>query len=511
IHFLPELTGNTHDIYYKKAGNEYIRQPELEKEEYDINRSDMTWYFDPIIKGSSVWTGPYQWKGEYYISYTKPVFDDGKIIAVVGMDYLKNVMDELLSGKQEYEKENKILINGTKIIYSLAEVSNEYIDEIINLSIKKVDFAQIKNKYIFISKLHNGWDYVNIIDRSEILSSLYYTLIYIALIALIIILIIVIFITEKISIILKPLDIITEKVKKINSENYSESLLIKTDDEIEIVSEALDKMKENLLFSMKTINEKNENINLRNEELTASNEELEAQNNELENLYEEIFKLSNNLKNILNLMSNYDNKKFEIDDFFREIIYNIFNIIPESDEIILYNLYENKVLIPYMTYGTELKNISEMTVKNIFSENRQIYIFKAPSEITDDKKFIKKYENTKNIFMCLINTTGRNMVMFMTLREEDEDYYNENIKDTLNAFIILTKSFITNKNKYDELKEAYILFSSKLAYIAEFHDEITGKHINRVGIISALLAEKMNMKKDFVEDIKIYAPLHDIG
>lgn len=106
-------------------------------------------------------------------------------------------------------------------------------------------------------------------------------------------------------------------------------MLIKTDDEIEIVSEALDKMKENLLFSMKTINEKNENINLRNEELTASNEELEAQNNELENLYEEIFKLSNNLKNILNLMSNYDNKKFEIDDFFREIIYNIFNIIPE--------------------------------------------------------------------------------------------------------------------------------------------------------------------------------------
>ncbi len=64
---------------------------------------------------------------------------------------------------------------------------------------------------------------------------------------------------------------------------------------------------------------------------------------------------------------------------------------------------------------------------------------------------------------------------------------------------------------YDELKEAHLIFAQKLSMIAEGYDEITGNHIYRVGELSAFIAEKLGLGEEFVNEIRHYAPLHDIG
>jgi len=65
-----------------------------------------------------------------------------------------------------------------------------------------------------------------------------------------------------------------------------------------------------------------------------------------------------------------------------------------------------------------------------------------------------------------------------------------------------------------ELKEiddafAYTIYA--LARAAEANDEDTGNHILRVGEYCALLAGKMGLSKEFVESIRVQAPLHDVG
>jgi len=52
---------------------------------------------------------------------------------------------------------------------------------------------------------------------------------------------------------------------------------------------------------------------------------------------------------------------------------------------------------------------------------------------------------------------------------------------------------------------------AKLAIAAEFRDDETGEHTRRVGYIAAQIAETLGLPKAFVDDIRMAAPLHDVG
>ncbi len=60
---------------------------------------------------------------------------------------------------------------------------------------------------------------------------------------------------------------------------------------------------------------------------------------------------------------------------------------------------------------------------------------------------------------------------------------------------------------YDAQTE--ILF--RLALAAEYRDDVTGQHAERVGILSALIAAEMDLDADQVALIRQAAPLHDVG
>lgn len=62
-----------------------------------------------------------------------------------------------------------------------------------------------------------------------------------------------------------------------------------------------------------------------------------------------------------------------------------------------------------------------------------------------------------------------------------------------------------------ELMEITIATVAALEKATELSDEETGFHVTRVASYSALLAEEMGLTSEFVEKIRLYAPLHDIG
>ncbi|MEB1807276.1 MAG: protoglobin domain-containing protein [Bacillaceae bacterium] len=65
----------------------------------------------------------------------------------------------------------------------------------------------------------------------------------------------------------------------------------------------------------------------------------------------------------------------------------------------------------------------------------------------------------------------------------------------------------------DTTKEAKMMFDTldKLLQLAEFRDDDTGNHINRIGILSGMLARLAGRDEAFVEQIAIAAKFHDIG
>lgn len=75
----------------------------------------------------------------------------------------------------------------------------------------------------------------------------------------------------------------------------------------------------------------------------------------------------------------------------------------------------------------------------------------------------------------------------------------------------LEESYKVLEQLSNELEDTYLSFARQLAVIAENYDEETGNHIERVGELSAFLAEKLGLQAELVCKIRLFAPLHDIG
>jgi putative two-component system response regulator len=62
-----------------------------------------------------------------------------------------------------------------------------------------------------------------------------------------------------------------------------------------------------------------------------------------------------------------------------------------------------------------------------------------------------------------------------------------------------------------ELEESRLEILKRLAIAAEYRDDDTGQHTQRVGRLSAHLAEALSLPKDYIDLLLEAAPLHDVG
>jgi putative two-component system response regulator len=62
-----------------------------------------------------------------------------------------------------------------------------------------------------------------------------------------------------------------------------------------------------------------------------------------------------------------------------------------------------------------------------------------------------------------------------------------------------------------DLENAQVEILQRLSLAAEFRDDATGKHTQRVGRVSALLARALGLSDELVKLIRLAAPLHDLG
>jgi putative two-component system response regulator len=84
----------------------------------------------------------------------------------------------------------------------------------------------------------------------------------------------------------------------------------------------------------------------------------------------------------------------------------------------------------------------------------------------------------------------------------------ENLLETRSLYTTLEQR-VAERTR--ELEDAQVEILQRLAAAAEFRDDETGEHTQRVGRLSALIAEQMGLPAATVELIRRAAPLHDVG
>lgn len=105
------------------------------------------------------------------------------------------------------------------------------------------------------------------------------------------------------------------------------------------------------------------------------------------------------------------------------------------------------------------------------------------------------------------NTIG----VFQALNKKNDGIFTNVDAELLLLISNYAASAIENAILYDRLRDTQTKIINKLASAAEFKDQETSKHTKRVGLYSALLAEKYGLSRDDIVKIELAAPMHDAG
>ncbi|MDE3130834.1 MAG: HD domain-containing protein [Acidobacteriota bacterium] len=81
----------------------------------------------------------------------------------------------------------------------------------------------------------------------------------------------------------------------------------------------------------------------------------------------------------------------------------------------------------------------------------------------------------------------------------------------LQALSDSTAVALENVRRHTELEDAYGDTLGRLALAAEYRDDATFKHTERVAHLAAVIARRLGLDADFVARLRQAAPLHDIG
>lgn len=110
----------------------------------------------------------------------------------------------------------------------------------------------------------------------------------------------------------------------------------------------------------------------------------------------------------------------------------------------------------------------------------------------------------------LLDNYGNTIGVFQALNKNNSVFTNLDA-ETLLLISNYAASSIENAILYDKLKDTQTKIINKLSSAAEFKDLETSRHTKRVGLYSALLAEKYGLSKNEIATIELTAPMHDVG
>lgn len=175
VYFAPELTGRVYGSWLVKDQQTNKFKPYALGYLYEFypDNPDFKWYYDPIKQKRAIWSDLYYDKDikQQMISYVTPVYKDGVLIAVVGMDITMHQFGTELSKMGTGTSGKAFIIDSRNNMFAdthtLTDVSSILTkNEFINYSkgdrvtlVTNIGFVDhlIKDKYIIYSKLKSGF------------------------------------------------------------------------------------------------------------------------------------------------------------------------------------------------------------------------------------------------------------------------------------------------------------------------------------------------------------------
>jgi len=224
----------------------------------EADKKDNDWYYKPLELKKGFWTDPYSdpITKIYMISYVVPIFSNGTIVGVAGMDIKFDTFKNIVNGAKVYKTGYASLLNSNynflvhptfKLTDNLKTVNKGELKGLANyISINKTGVYKTvvggKSKFIGFSKLINGDILLVSVDSNEVLkdvNSLTAFILVISFVGLILSILVAFYVSSRIS---TPIKKLTYLLKKAETGDLTVKSNIKSNDEVGQLSNAFNSM-----------------------------------------------------------------------------------------------------------------------------------------------------------------------------------------------------------------------------------------------------------------------------
>ena len=123
--------------------------------------------------------------------------------------------------------------------------------------------------------------------------------------------------------------------------------------------------------------------------------------------------------------------------------------------------------------------------------------------------FIKKQHlNTDSCFVGYYETSSNAASVLYIEFEDDAEHFKANLAELFATNIALILESISRQHEIERTQKELLYIVGEAV---EARSKETGAHVRRVALICEKIAEKLNFKQEFIEAIRLAAPLHDLG
>ena len=267
-----DVGSTEHGFFYSKVGDtEFKEQPKLIADELDPNDTvHTTWYYMPIRQGKACWVGPYKahFLGELLtVSYVSPIFKDGTLIGVLGMDALFYSVRSPVQAVRVYDTGFACLLDSKGHILShpkldmgktLKEISPNLSPEVFERENNGTDLirydADGQKRQLSYTTLTNGLKLVVTAPVKEIFSSWHQMTRSILMIAIAILSVFAVITLIIVGAVTKPLQRLTLASQKLADGDYDVGLEYEGDDEVGILTQSFRRLRDHLKIYIDDLN-----------------------------------------------------------------------------------------------------------------------------------------------------------------------------------------------------------------------------------------------------------------
>ncbi|KHD36741.1 chemotaxis protein [Clostridium acetobutylicum] len=305
--FNPEVTKNLYQICYEKEGNQVKEISKFSISDFDPSKKSMAWYYNPVNSKKAIWSDPHYDASEssnanskdMRIAYTKPIFKDGELVAVIAIDLYFNDYVKMINNVKLYNSGYAYLLNDkfnfivdkkytTKD--SFQKVNNglfsKYTDKMSSHNNGVEDYKlNGEGRAFAYSKLINGNIMVVDAPKKEMLSGFSSLKIYITVLALILITLGTFAAVIIGRVIAKPIVATTSFVNRTaeldltNDESYD--FLLNYNDEVGVLIKSFVRMKKELIKMVKSIMTSSDKLGISSKELSSTVGDMSVKFNEI--------------------------------------------------------------------------------------------------------------------------------------------------------------------------------------------------------------------------------------